>query len=165
MNVFDKPRAEPSLLVLCRGEKTCLKMNVFDKPRAEPNLFELCRGEKTATKERFHTAAFHFSLSTFHLKKEGSPTGNPLFSCLTGNYSAAASVATSAVSAHLLQAVESQFSSHLPQHAFSSAAASTTAPSAWASADFVLALPQQLTMAAAASITAKEKNFFITSNV
>ena len=25
-------------------------MNVFDKPRAEPNLFELCRGEKRCVK-------------------------------------------------------------------------------------------------------------------
>ena len=37
MNVFDKPRADPNLFGVCRGEKRYIRMNVFDKPRAESN--------------------------------------------------------------------------------------------------------------------------------
>ena len=50
LNLFDKPSAEPSLLGLCRGEKSGAKANLFDKPSAEPSLLGLCRGEKSGAK-------------------------------------------------------------------------------------------------------------------
>jgi len=37
MNVFDKPSAEPSLLGLCRGEKTCMK-GTFSISRGRPGF-------------------------------------------------------------------------------------------------------------------------------
>ncbi len=55
-NVFGKPSAEPSLLELCRGEKTCPK-GTFSTSRAQSQaMLELCRGEKTCPKGTFSTS-------------------------------------------------------------------------------------------------------------
>lgn len=98
--------------------------------------------------------------------------GQPFRSVTARNYSAltsaaAASAPSAAASAHSVQ--HSLFSAHSPQHSLfsvhsSQQAASTAAGSASAAAGFAALLPQ-LTIAAAATITIKEKIFFIVIKV
>ncbi len=69
MNVFVSHMGRVSLLKLCHGEKTRMKMNVFVSHMGRVSLLKLCHGEKTRDRIRhkdIFLANHNFQLSTFN---------------------------------------------------------------------------------------------------